>query len=263
MTAADIDLRGMLLGYVLLIFPLAVIVWLRVPLLKDMTIAILRMTLQLLFVGFYLQFVFQLNSPWLNALWLLIMIVVADVSIVRGCRLRLSRFAPPLFCALLLGTLPPLLLILVPILQRPQVLDAQYAIPLGGMILGNCLRADIMGTREFYESLRKGEKPFLLSLAQGASLGEATRPYFRDACHAALAPTVAAMATIGLVSLPGMMTGVILGGANPMTAIKYQILIMLAIFGGTAITVFLAIRLTLRVSFSTYGLLDRGIFRLG
>ena len=74
-------------------------------------------------------------------------------------------------------------------------------------------------------------------------------------------PTVATMATIGLVSLPGMMTGVILGGANPMSAIKYQILIMLAIFGGTAVTVVLAIRLTMRVGFSTYGLLDRGIFR--
>jgi UDP-glucose/iron transport system permease protein len=261
MTAVDIDLRGMLIGYLLLIFPLAIILWLRVPLLKDTTVAVLRMTFQLLFVGFYLQVIFQLNSPSLNALWLLAMIVVADISILRSCRLRLSRFGPPLFCALLLGTLPPLLLIVVPILQRPQILDAQYAIPLGGMILGNCLRADIMGIRDFYESIRKGERTFLLSLAQGASLAEATRPYFRDACHAALAPTVATMATIGLVSLPGMMTGVILGGANPMSAIKYQILIMLAIFGGTAVTVVLAIRLTMRVSFSTYGLLDRGIFR--
>ena len=261
MTAADIDLRGMLIGYLLLIFPLAIILWLRVSLLKDTTVAVLRMTFQLLFVGFYLQVIFQLNSPWLNALWLLAMIVVADISILQSCRLRLSRFGPPLFCALVLGTFPPLLLILVPILQRPQVLDAQYAIPLGGMILGNCLRADIMGISDFYGSIRKGERTFLLSLAQGASLAEATRPHFRDACHAALAPTVATMATIGLVSLPGMMTGVILGGANPIGAIKYQILIMLAILAGTAVTVALAIRLTIRVSFSTYGLLDRGIFR--
>ncbi len=261
MTAVDIGLPGMLLGYLLLILPLAVILWLRVPLLKDTTVAVLRMTFQLLFVGFYLQVVFQLNSPWVNAAWLLAMIVVADISIARSCRLRLSRFGLPLFCALLLGTLPPLLLLLGPILQRPQLLDAQYAIPLSGMILGNCLRADIMGIRDFYESLRKGEKPFLLALAQGASLSEATRPHFRDACHAALAPTIATMATIGLVSLPGMMTGVILGGANPMTAIKYQILIMLAIFSGTAITVAAAIRLTMGVSFSAYGLLDKRIFR--
>ena len=89
MTAADIDLRGMLIGYLLLIFPLAIILWLRVSLLKDTTVAVLRMTFQLLFVGFYLQVIFQLNSPWLNALWLLAMIVVADISILRSCRLRL------------------------------------------------------------------------------------------------------------------------------------------------------------------------------
>ena len=58
-----------------------------------------------------------------------------------------------------------------------------------------------------------------------------------------------------------MMTGVILGGADPMTAIKYQIAIMIAIFTGTSITVYLAIGLTARIGFNSYGMLDRGIFR--
>ncbi len=69
------------------------------------------------------------------------------------------------------------------------------------------------------------------------------------------------LATIGLVALPGMMTGVILGGADPFTAIKYQIAIMIAIFSGTATTVFLAIWLTLRNSFTASGILNRTIFR--
>jgi len=69
------------------------------------------------------------------------------------------------------------------------------------------------------------------------------------------------MATMGVVSLPGMMTGVILGGADPATAIKYQIAIMLAIFSGTAITVTAAIYLTLHNSFTPYGLLDKDIFQ--
>jgi len=69
------------------------------------------------------------------------------------------------------------------------------------------------------------------------------------------------MATVGLVSLPGMMTGVILAGADPFTAIKYQIAIMIAIFSGTALTVFLAIRLTLHRSLDGYGNLDPAIFK--
>ncbi|HDG98995.1 MAG TPA: ABC transporter permease, partial [Desulfobacterales bacterium] len=69
------------------------------------------------------------------------------------------------------------------------------------------------------------------------------------------------IATIGLVALPGMMTGVILGGANPVTAIKYQIAIMIAIFTGTAITVVLGILMTIRSSFTPYGVLDVDSFR--
>ena len=108
--------------------------------------------------------------------------------------------------------------------------------------------------------MRTSEKAFLQSLAQGALLYESTRPFVRNACRAALAPTVASMATIGLVSLPGMMTGVILGGASPATAIKYQIAIMISIFSGTAITLAVGLWLTAKTSFTPYGVLDRAIF---
>ena len=219
--------------YMLLLIPLGIFLWFRIPLLTRTLIAVLRMTAQLLFVGLYLQVVFRLNNPWINGLWLIVMITVADLSIIRGSDLRTKKFILPLFGALIIGTAIPLFTFLGPLLKRPTLMDAQYVIPIGGMILGNCLRADLIGIRTFYSALKKREKPFLLSLAQGARLHEAIRPYLRDACQAALAPTVATIATIGLVSLPGMMTGVILGGTNPETAIKYQIAIMIAIFTGT------------------------------
>jgi putative ABC transport system permease protein len=261
MSTVDIPLPGLLLGYTLILIPLSVMLWLRLPLIGRTVLALLRMTVQLFFVGFYLQVVFEVNNVWLNGAWVLVMIGVADLSIVRGCDLRLARFAAPLFLSLLVGTALPLFFLLGPVLMRPNLLDAQYAIPIGGMILGNCLRADIICLRFFYESIRKNEKSYLLALAQGASLTEACRPFLRDAFQAALAPTVATMATIGLVALPGMMTGVILGGADPLVAIEYQILIMIAIFTGTTITIALAIRLTLRGSFTRYGILDLEIFR--
>lgn len=259
----DIGPWSLAAGYLLLLLPLAILLYQRVPILRDTGIAIARMTVQLLFVGFYLQFVFQLNNPWLNFGWMVVMIGVADGSILRGCRLSIRRFAIPVFVALFAGTAIPVLVFVGPILQRPGWLDAQYLIPLAGMVLGNCLRADIIGLKNFYEAIVKSEKAYHQSLAQGARLGEAVHPYFRDALQAALMPTVASMATIGLVALPGMMTGVILGGADPMIAIKYQIAIMIAIFSGTAVTVFLAIWLTAKNSFNAYGILDRNVFRTG
>ncbi len=258
----DIGPGHLALAYLLLLFPLAILLHQRVPMLRETGVAVVRMTVQLLLVGFYLQIVFRLNHAGLNLLWLLVMVAVADGSILRGCRLRVRRFAPALFVALFAGTAIPVLVFVGPVLRTPGWLDAQYVIPIGGMVLGNCLRADIIGLKGFYEAIARNEKAYLQSLAQGARLSEAVRPHFQDALQAALLPTVASMATIGLVALPGMMTGVILAGTNPLTAIKYQIAIMIAIFAGTAITVFLAIRLTLRSSFDAYGVLDRGIFVL-
>jgi UDP-glucose/iron transport system permease protein len=257
----DIGRWQLAAAYLLLVFPFAIMLWYRIPMIGQTGIALVRMTVQLIFVGLYLQVIFKLNIIWLNAAWLLVMVTVADVSILRTCSLRLRRVAGPLLVALVAGTAIPLLLFLGLILQRQNLLDAQYAVPIGGMILGNCLRADIVGIRTFYDGVRTGEKQFLQSLAQGALLHEATRPYMRKACQAALAPTVATMATIGLVSLPGMMTGVILGGASPAIAIKYQIAIMISIFSGTSITLALGLWLTSKTSFTPHGPLDRTIFR--
>ena len=260
MNSVDIGTWQLAAVYLLLIFPLAVILLLRIPMFSDTLISVVRMTVQLLFVGFYLQLVFDLNNIWVTAAWIMVMIIVADVSIARGCGLRFKSLGFEVFIAMLGGTLIPLAFFMFVVLYGTPAHEAQFVIPICGMILGNCLRAVIVGLRSFYEALRKHERAYLLTLAQGASLKEAVRPYMRDACQAALAPTVATMATVGLVALPGMMTGVILGGGNPMAAIKYQIAIMIAIFSGTALTVVLAIHLTMIKNFNACGVLNRKIF---
>jgi putative ABC transport system permease protein len=261
MGAIDIGYGGLAAAYLLLLLPLAAMLWLRIPLVGQTLLSVVRMTVQLLLVGFYLQFLFELDDWRLTALWLVVMIGVADISILRSSRLCVRCFAGPLFLSLVVGTALPLLFFVALLLRLPDWMDPQYVIPIAGMILGNCLRADIVGIRTFYDSIRKSNRDYLRRLACGAGRAEAVRPYLRDAVSAALAPTVATMATIGLVSLPGMMTGVILGGSSPLVAIQYQIAIMIAIFCGTAVTVVAVLLLTLRSAFTPYGTLDPAIFR--
>lgn len=261
MNDMTIQIWGLAAGYGLFIIPLGILLWAKVPLVSKMLIGAVRMTVQLLLVGFYLQVVFKLNNPWLNVAWVLVMIGVADVSIIRGANLRFQKLALPLFVALLIGIAVPLLYFLGVILRLPNLLEARFVIPIGGMILGNCLRANIIGINRFYHSIRQGEKAFCQALADGATLAEVTRPYLQQTLQEALAPTLGMMSTIGLVALPGMMTGVILGGSDPMTAIQYQIAIMIAIFTGTTITILLGILLTSRVSFDAFGMLKKDIFK--
>lgn len=260
-SAFDIRTTGLILGYLLLLIPIFILLIFRIKLMKDLTISLLRLTFQLLLVGLYLQFLFELNARWLNVLWLVIMIFAADISLLAASKLSLRRFIFPIFFSLLIGTLVPLVYMLGVIIKLPNLLEAQYFIPIAGMIMGNSLRADIVGLSRFYNSLQADEKRYLLSLSQGASQSESVRPYLQKAYSASLAPTLATMATIGIVSLPGMMTGIILGGTDPAVAIKYQIAIMVAIFTGTAITVILGILLTVKMSFSKYGILDPSIFK--
>ena len=261
MNETPIHLWGLVAGYGLLIIPLAILLWAKVPLVGRMLTGGVRMTVQLLLVGFYLQVVFDLNNPWLNGAWVLVMIGVADISIIRGAGLRIRRLALPLFISLLVGIAVPLLYFLAVILRLPDLLEARFVIPIGGMILGNCLRANIIGVRSFYQSIRQSEKAFCQQLADGATLAEATKPHLQHTLQEALAPTLGTMATIGVVSLPGMMTGAILGGLDPMAAIKYQIAIMIAIFTGTSITILLGILSTRRVAFDDFGMLKRDIFK--
>lgn len=259
--ALDIRTTGLILGYLLLIIPIAILLIYRIKLMKNLTISLLRLTIQLLLVGLYLQFLFKLNAWWLTVLWLLFMIFAADVSLLFACKLSLRRFLFPIFLSLLAGTLIPLVYMLGIIIQLPNLLEAQYFIPIAGMIIGNSLRADIIGLSRFYDLIRSDEKCYFLSLAQGATLRESVLPYIQRAFSASLAPSLATMATIGIVSLPGMMTGIILGGTNPGVAIKYQIAIMIAIFTGTTLTVILGIILTIKRSFSKYGVLNPLIFK--
>lgn len=261
MNDAPITLWGVAAAYGLLGIPLAILLWVRVPLIGRLLIGAARMTVQLLLVGFYLQVVFDLNNPWLNVAWVLVMILVADASILRGAGVRFRKMALPLFVALLCGVSVPLLYFLGVILNRPGLLDARYMIPIGGMILGNCLRADIIGIRRFYHAIRQDEKGFCRQLADGAALAEAARPYLRQTMQEALAPILTTLTTTGLVSLPGMMTGVILGGSDPRTAVMYQIAIMIAIFTGSNITILLAVLLSRKAAFDSYGMLTKDVFR--
>ena len=111
--------------------------------------------------------------------------------------------------------------------------DPRYAIPLLGMILGNCMTGIALGLDTLTTSLMIRRASVEAQLMLGATRWAAAAPVTRDALRSALMPTINSMAATGLVSLPGMMTGQILSGVTPVEAVKYQILVMFLIAGGT------------------------------
>jgi len=260
MQVMDISWAALAGVFGMLTVPAIIMLWAGVPLVRQMILAAGRMTVQLVLVALYLEFIFRLNNFWINSSWVLVMIVIANLNITRSAGLKLRRLFPYLLAGLAAGTLP-VVGFFVCIAVRPEPFyDARYLIPISGMVLGNCLRANVIALERFYSAIRANAKEFITYLSLGATLQEACQPYMRQALQAAIAPTISTMATMGLVSLPGMMTGQILGGSSPMTAIKYQIAVMLAIFCATVITAFVNIHFSQRAAFTPYNLLNPEIF---
>jgi len=135
--------------------------------------------------------------------------------------------------------------------------DARYFIPITGMLIGNCLSNDIVALNTYYHSLTREQTLYRFALANGATRGEALGGFMRDALKKSLNPTIATTAVVGLISLPGMMTGQILGGSDPMVAIKYQIMIMITIMVSTLLTVILSILICNRFVFDGFGMMKR------
>lgn len=260
MSSVDIGLAGMAIMYALLAVPYGIMRILGVDLLRRTTVSIVRMTVQLALVGLYLKVIFDLNSVWLNGAWVLVMIVAANITVMRNAGMRSRRFFAPGFIGIALSTLSVTAVFVGLALSPEPLYDARYLIPISGMILGNCLRANIISLERFFSGLKAGRREYLACLLLGATKREATKPFRQSALRAALAPLVATMATLGLVSLPGMMTGQILGGSFPLVAIQYQIAIMIAIFTATSISTSLILMLSMRTAFDAFGMVHEGVW---
>jgi putative ABC transport system permease protein len=245
--------------YSMLLVPLALILHFRLGLVRETLIAIVRMSVQLTLVGLYLSVLFELNSIPLNLLWFVVMLAVANSAILRQAKLSPRRFFLITFFGVSFATAGVSSLFVLAILRSPLG-DARYLIPIFGMVLGNCMRSNVTSLERFYSTLRDREKEYATYLMLGATPIEASRPYFRAALRAAVAPHVSTMATMGVVSLPGMMTGQILGGSDPSTAIQYQLAIMICIFTAMMLTTSLNLLLSSRVAFDEYGVLRDDVF---
>ena len=261
MGVVEIKLVGLFLAFLLLIIPLSISYWFKLGMVKTTIWSIGRMSIQLALVGIFLEYIFNLNNMWLNLLWLILMIITAIFSATSRSKLKLKVIFWPIAIAFTFSTLLILFYFNAFVIQLNYLFEARYLIALGGMLLGNVLGVNITAINSFYQNIRSQNKFFLYRLAMGANQQEALEPFLRQSFQLALLPALAKTATMGVVSLPGMMTGQIWGGSPPATAINYQIAIMIAIYTCGALSVLLTLLLSTKKCFNKYGILKENIFK--
>jgi putative ABC transport system permease protein len=240
--AAAIALSPLQVGLAagLMLVVAGVSVGLRLGVERQLLWASIRTVTQLTLVGLVLDWIFAVNTWWLVLGIGLFMAAVAGHAAIQ----RSSRVMPGLllrsYGALTVSAFASTLVATTVILRTDAWHEAQYFIPLLGMVLGNSLNGISLGIDTLLDRLSTQRELVEMDLSLGATRWEAARDHVAEAVRRGLMPILNTMTVVGLVSLPGMMTGQIIAGAPPMQAVKYQIVIMFMIAAATALGCVLA-----------------------
>ncbi len=258
-TIIDLTLWQLLLTFslVALVYLTALLKHLQLG--KDILVSTARMTVQLFLLGLVLKFVFAVES-WILVLLIFIwMVFWATQSVAQRTGIRFRGMHKIIFWSLLVGGGSVTFFFVLAVVRPNPWYDPRYFIPLAGMIMGNSMNGSALALERFYSDVKQNRLHIETLLSLGATAAVSSRDAYRKAFRAALLPPLMAMSSMGIVSIPGMMTGQILSGTAPLIAVKYQIAIMTAILGTVAVNALLILSFERKRLFNKYHQLTLGV----
>lgn len=219
MSTATITPIGLALGFI----PVAVVIVILYQWSLDSLAAIhaiIRMLVQLVLIGYVLVYIFSTDSPWVVMLILATMLFISSWISMRPIKDRQPGLYTRVLLAIAVAGVPTLILVTQFVIDVEPWYQPRYLVPLAGMIFASAMNAVSLAAERFE--------------AEQAA-GKSYRDARRTALHASLIPLTNSLFAVGLVALPGMMTGQILSGISPLTASRYQIVVMCMLFGSSGI----------------------------
>ncbi len=227
---------------------------------RDIAIATVRAFVQLLAMGFLLVYLFRYQSWWLVLAVLLAMALCATQIAVSRVKQKVGGLHLPIFASLLSSSMVIAFVVVEGVIQPDPWYSARQLVPIAGMALGNTMSATAVAIDRLFADLDSRADEMFALIALGATPREAAFPSIKAAVGAGILPTLATMGAAGIVQIPGMMSGQILAGADPVVAAKYQIVVLLMMSAATTLAIVLICFLTFRRRFSKEGYyLDAGI----
>jgi putative ABC transport system permease protein len=203
---------------------------------RDITIGTLRTFSQLFLMGYVLTFILKTSNPWLTLSVFMVMVVSAMFIIKGRVKEKQIPYIFPTFLTMLVSYLATALFVSGLVIGIKPWWEPRYFIPAGGMVIGNSMSALAISLERFFREVRQQKEVVEMKLSLGANYREASDDIFRNAVTAGMIPSINAMMGVGLVFIPGMMSGQILAGTDPLIAIRYQIVVMLMLVGSTAVS---------------------------
>lgn len=203
---------------------------------KEIVVSILRAIVQLIIVGYILDVIFGLKNPICTLILILIMIVNAAVNTKKRGR-GINKVFTISFVSILIGASVTLSILVISGVIK---FSPNEIIPIAGMIISNSMIAIGLSYTNLNNSFKNKREEVEVKLSLGADVKEASKSILRDSVKVAIIPTIDSAKTLGIVSLPGMMTGLILAGVSPLTAIKFQIMVTFMLLSASAVSTIIA-----------------------
>jgi putative ABC transport system permease protein len=238
MNPVHLDATDLAVSATLILLDAGISIAYRLRLHGQVLLAATRMVIQLLLVGLVLRFVFASGSVAATVLIVTLMIsaTAREVAVRPKQRLhKMGNYRIGTIVVALSSTATVLLALLTAIRPTPWH-DPRYLIPLMGIVLGSVLNSGSLALDSFFADVANGRAKIEARLALGQHMRQALAPFVRDAIRKGLIPIVNQMSAAGIITLPGIMTGQLLAGMDPMSAVKYQILLMFLLAGGSGLT---------------------------
>ena len=240
MGVVEINLAQFALIYMLLLVVLFIMKKSKINQSKLLVVASFRMTVQLVLAGLVLTYILENPHPLFTVAYIIAMTTFATIRVLNQNKELNKQFKLAIGLSLAgAGTL--IVFFFVQIVVGMDFFNPQYTIPLSGMIFGNAMTGLSLALKSFNENLKAQRSRVESLLYLGVTPKKILLPFVNNALETALVPTMNRMMGMGIISLPGMMTGQILSGTLPMTAILYQIAIMIAITAVVCLAVFAAL----------------------
>ena len=227
---------------------------------KHIAISTIRCFIQLLAVGFLLQYLFSFQTWWLVLLVLVFMVIAATQIATSRVKSSVPGLGPSVFISIFFSSLTIGFLIVEVVVHAEPWHNAQQIIPIIGMIIGNAMSATAVAIDRLFADMDLRENEIFSLIALGATPREAAFASLKSAIGAGMTPILATMSAAGIVAIPGMMAGQVLAGVDPLAAAKYQIVVMLMLSAANTIAIVAVCFLTYRKRFSSNGYyLDKGL----
>ncbi len=198
---------------------------------KTLFYAIIRMFLQLILIGYFLSYIFQSKEPSLIMLILSIMLIAASLIALRPIKNKNKKHYLYVFVSIFIGGVFTLIIVIIGTIKLSPWFEPYVLVPIAGMIFANSMNAVSLAAERFEAEIELHD----YKVARSRSL------------QASLIPIINSLFAVGIVSLPGMMSGQILSGISPLIAVRYQIMVMLMILGSGGISVVIYLLLVKRL----------------